>query len=83
MGGNIPKQVHLEAISKHMDKNATENRQCGFTKVKVYLANMVVFCDGMTYWMNKVRDAVDVTYLGFSTACNTVSCSKQTGVVHT
>lgn len=55
------------------DKKVTKNRQREFTKLKLYLANLVVFCARIMGWRDKVGEAMDVTYFGFSITSNIVS----------
>lgn len=46
--------------------------QCGFTKGKLCLSNLMAFSDGTTDWVEEGR-AVDVAYLDFSKAFDTLS----------
>ena len=63
----------LEVISRHVeDKKVTRNSQCGFTKRRSCLTNLIAFYDGVTSWVDEGR-AVDVVYLDLSKAFNTVS----------
>ncbi|PKU36909.1 rna-directed dna polymerase from mobile element jockey- hypothetical protein [Limosa lapponica baueri] len=65
----------LDVISKHMEeKKATRSSQHGFTKGKSCLTNLKAFYDGMTGRRDEGR-AVDVVYLDFSKAFDTVSHS--------
>ncbi|KAJ7400320.1 RNA-directed DNA polymerase from mobile element jockey-like protein [Pitangus sulphuratus] len=59
----------LEAISIHMDDRSSQH---GFTKGKSFLTNLIAFYDETTTWMDGGR-AVDIVYLGFSKAFNTIS----------
>ena len=72
-------QVHTEAMSRY--KKVATNCQHGSTIDKLYPANVVVICAGMTGWMDKVGEAVDATYFGFSMAFDIVSHMGQTGAV--
>ncbi|PKU29842.1 rna-directed dna polymerase from mobile element jockey- hypothetical protein [Limosa lapponica baueri] len=65
----------LGVISKHLEeKKAIRSSQRGFTKGKSCLTNLIAFYDGMTCWIEEGR-AVDVVYLDFSKAFDTVSHS--------
>ncbi|PKU38769.1 rna-directed dna polymerase from mobile element jockey-like [Limosa lapponica baueri] len=65
----------LGAISKHMEeKKAIRSSQHGFTKGKSCQTNLIAFYDGMTDWIDE-RRVVDVVYLDFSKAFDTVSHS--------
>ncbi|PKU30408.1 rna-directed dna polymerase from mobile element jockey- hypothetical protein [Limosa lapponica baueri] len=68
-------RVILGVISKHMEeKKALRSSQHGFTKEKSCLTNLIAFYDGMTGWIDEGR-VVDVVYLDFSKAFDTVSHS--------
>ncbi|PKU42569.1 hypothetical protein llap_7120 [Limosa lapponica baueri] len=65
----------LGIISKHMEeKKAIRSRQHRFTKGKSCLTSLIAFYDGMTGWIHEGR-VVDVVYLDFSKAFDTVSHS--------
>ena len=66
-------QLILETISRHMkDKKVTGSSQHGFTKGKSWLTNLINFHDEMTSLVDKGK-TVDIVYLAFSKAFNTVS----------
>jgi len=66
-------QLILEVIIKQVEeKKIIRSSQHGFTKGKSCLSNPIAFYDGMTGWVDEGR-AVDVIYLDFSKAFNTVS----------
>ncbi|GAB0182037.1 mitochondrial enolase superfamily member 1 [Grus japonensis] len=66
-------QLILGVINKHVEeKKVIGSGQHGFTKDKSCLTNLIAFCDGMTSWVDGGR-AVDVVYLDFSKAFDTVS----------
>ncbi|GAB0181353.1 mitochondrial enolase superfamily member 1 [Grus japonensis] len=66
-------QVILDVMSKHVqEKKVIRSRQHGFTKGKSCLTNLIGFYDGMTGWVDEGR-AVDIVYLDFSKAFDTVS----------
>uniref|UniRef100_A0A8B9ZP01 Reverse transcriptase domain-containing protein n=1 Tax=Anas zonorhyncha TaxID=75864 RepID=A0A8B9ZP01_9AVES len=68
--GKVLEQLVLDAISKQLEeKKVTRSSQHGFTKGK---SNLIAFYDGITSWVDGGR-AVDVIYLDFSKAFNTVS----------
>ncbi|PKU29643.1 rna-directed dna polymerase from mobile element jockey- hypothetical protein [Limosa lapponica baueri] len=66
-------QLTLDVISKHVEeKEVIRSGQCGFIKRKSHLTNLMTFYDRMTGWVDEGR-AVDVVYLDFSKAFDTVS----------
>jgi len=71
--GKMMGQIILEVIINQVEeKKAIRGSQQGFSKGKSNLTNMIAFYDGMTGWVDEGR-AVDVVYLDFSKAFNTVS----------
>ncbi|GAB0185957.1 mitochondrial enolase superfamily member 1 [Grus japonensis] len=66
-------QLNLVVISKHVEeKKVIGSGQHGFTKGKSCLTNLIAFYDDMTGWVDEGR-AVDVVYLDFGKAFDTVS----------
>ncbi|PKU42968.1 rna-directed dna polymerase from mobile element jockey- hypothetical protein [Limosa lapponica baueri] len=73
--GKVMERIILGVISEHMEeKKAIGSSQHGFTKGKSCHTKLIAFYDGMTGWMDEKR-AVDVVYLDFSKAFDTVSHS--------
>jgi len=71
--GKIMEQVILEVIIKQVEeKKLIRSTQHAFTKGKSCLTNLIAFYNGMTEWVDE-RKAVDVVYLDFSKAFDTVS----------
>ena len=67
------KQLILEVIIKQVEeKKVITSSQHGFTKGKSCLTNLIAFYDGMIGWRDE-GGAVDVVYLDFSKAFDTVS----------
>jgi len=66
-------QLILEVIIKQVEeKKVMRSSQHGFTKGKSCLTNLIAFYDGMTGWVDEGK-AMDVVYLDFSKAFDTVS----------
>jgi len=66
-------QLILEVIIKQVEeKKVIRSSQHGFTMGKSCLTNLIAFYDDMTGWVDEGR-AVDVVYLDFSKAFDTVS----------
>jgi len=66
-------QLILHVTSKQVEeKEVIRSSKDGFTNGKSYLTNSIDFYDGVTGWVDEGR-AVDVVYLDFSKAFDTVS----------
>jgi len=71
--GKVMEQLILELINKQVEeKKVIRSSQHGFTQGKSCLTNLIAFYDDMTGWEDEER-AVDVVYLDFSKAFDTVS----------
>jgi len=71
--GEGMEQLLLDIISKQVEeKKVIRSSQHGFAKGKSCLTNLIAYYDGMTGWVDAGRD-VDVVYLNFSKAFDTVS----------
>ena len=66
--------LFLYSISKQLEEKVIRSSPHGFTKGKSCLANQIAFCDVIIGWVDGGR-AMDVVYLGFSKAFDTISHS--------
>ncbi|CAM5162711.1 unnamed protein product [Natator depressus] len=78
--GKIMEQVLKESILKHLEeRKVIRNSQHGFTKGKSCLTNLIAFYDKITGSVDE-RKAVDVLFLDFSkafdTVCHSILASK-------
>ncbi|RMC19574.1 hypothetical protein DUI87_03132 [Hirundo rustica rustica] len=71
ISGKVMEQLILEATSKHMEDKVISS-QHGFNKGTLCLTNLIAFYDWTTGWID-VRKGVDIVYLDFSKAFDTVS----------
>jgi len=77
--GKVMEQLILEVIIKQVEeKKVIRSGQHACTKEKSCLTNLMAFYDVMTGWVDDGR-AVDVVYLEFSKAFDTVSHNIPTG----
>ncbi|XP_030324193.1 uncharacterized protein LOC115600101 [Calypte anna] len=73
--GKVMEQLVLVTISRHIkDMGVIKSSQHGFMKGKSCLTNLIAFYEEITRWIDDGR-AVDVVYLDFSKAFDTVSHS--------
>ncbi|PKU41933.1 rna-directed dna polymerase from mobile element jockey-like [Limosa lapponica baueri] len=73
--GKVVEQTILSAIMQHMkDAQVIRPSQHGFTRGRSCLTNLISFCDQVTHSADEGKD-VDVVYLDFSKAFDTVSHS--------
>ncbi|KAK4831120.1 hypothetical protein QYF61_015423 [Mycteria americana] len=73
--GKLMEQIILSAITRHVEDNqGIKPSQHGFRKGRSCLTNLISFYDKVTCLMDEGK-AVDVVYLGFSKAFDTVSHS--------
>ncbi|PKU32031.1 rna-directed dna polymerase from mobile element jockey- hypothetical protein [Limosa lapponica baueri] len=71
--GKVMEQLILDFISKHVEEKIfIRSGQHGFTKGKSCLNKMIAYYDIMSGWVDEGR-AVDIAYLYFSKAFDTVS----------
>ncbi|XP_054074730.1 transcription factor ETV6 isoform X1 [Rissa tridactyla] len=71
--GKVMERLILDVISKHVEEQEViGSGQHGFTKGKSCLTDLIAFSDVITGWLDEGRD-VDVIYLDFSKAFDTVS----------
>ena len=71
--GKVMEQIILSAVTRHkQDNQAIRPSQHGFTKGRSCLANLISFYHKVTHVADEGK-AVDVVYLDFSKAFDTVS----------
>ena len=69
--GKVMEQHVLDAISRQLGEKVIRSTQYGFTKGRSCSTNLVAFYEDVTSWVDRGR-AVDVVYLDFSKAFDTV-----------
>ncbi|KAF4787884.1 RNA-directed DNA polymerase from mobile element jockey-like protein [Turdus rufiventris] len=72
--GKLMEQTILSTITQHMQDQATRPTQHGFVKGRSCLTNLFSFYDKMTHLVDE-GTSVDVIYVDFSRALDTVSHS--------
>ena len=73
--GKVMEQITLSAITRHVqDNQVIRPSQHGFMKGRSCLTNLTSFYDKVTRLVDEGK-AVDVVYLGFSKAFDTISLS--------
>ncbi|KAK4832250.1 hypothetical protein QYF61_021602 [Mycteria americana] len=73
--GKVMEQMILSTMTQHVrDNQVIRPSQHGFMKGRSCLTNLISFCDKLTRLVDE-GEAVDVVYLGFSKAFDTVSHS--------
>ena len=73
--GKVVERFILGTVSRHIKgKRVIRGSQHDFTKGKSCLTNLIAFYEDVTRWTDDVK-AVDVAYLDFSKASDTVSHS--------
>ncbi|KAK4825531.1 LOW QUALITY PROTEIN: hypothetical protein QYF61_000108 [Mycteria americana] len=73
--GKLMEQIILSAITRHVENNqGIKSSQHGFRKGRSCLTNLIFFYDKVTHLVDEGK-AVDVVYLDFSKAFDTVSHS--------
>ncbi|KAK4816876.1 LOW QUALITY PROTEIN: hypothetical protein QYF61_024518 [Mycteria americana] len=73
--GKLMEQIILSAITQHLEDNqGIKPSQHGFRKGRSCLTNLISFCNKVTRLMDEGK-AVDVVYLDFSKAFDTISHS--------
>lgn len=71
--GKVMEQLVLGAFSKCVEEERLiTSCECGLSKGKSCLINLIAFSDGTACWIDEGK-AVDVIYLNFSRAFDTVS----------
>ena len=72
LGKVMHQLILVDTIKQVEEKKVIRSSQHGFTKGKSCLTNLITFYNGMTGWVDEGR-AVDVVYLDFSKAFDTIS----------
>ncbi|KAK4818318.1 LOW QUALITY PROTEIN: hypothetical protein QYF61_010780, partial [Mycteria americana] len=72
--GKVMEEIILSAITQHVQHNQAQSAQREFMKGRSCLTNLISFYDKMTCLLDEEK-AVDVVYLDFSKAFDTISHS--------